>query len=144
MPRTSATRRASYTSSIEQQRPRTCSGMPSRPARRRWFQSCMVNPTTLCPSARSMAATVEESTPPDMATAIILLAIQHSKKHTGKKVPSAHLLCSHRFRGKGHPLFTWVRVRASDHSGGPDWMGTRVRRFLEYGETVPYERGLDA
>src|SRR6476660_5354921 len=45
--------------------------MPSRPARRRWFQSCMVSPTTLCPSARSMAATVEESTPPDMATAMV-------------------------------------------------------------------------
>jgi hypothetical protein len=26
----------------------------------------------LCPSARSTAATVEESTPPDMATAIVL------------------------------------------------------------------------
>src|SRR5579862_4893191 len=45
--------------------------MPSRPARRRWSQSCIVSPMTLCPSARSMAATVEESTPPDMATAIV-------------------------------------------------------------------------
>ena len=45
--------------------------MPSCPARRRWFQSCMVRPMTLCPSARSMAATVEESTPPDMATAMV-------------------------------------------------------------------------
>src|SRR5579872_1422293 len=45
--------------------------MPSRPASRRWFQSCMVKPTTLCPSARNMAATVEESTPPDMATAMV-------------------------------------------------------------------------
>src|SRR5947209_2680724 len=71
MPRSSATRRASYTSSIEQQRPRTCSGIPSCPARRRWFQSCIVRPTTLWPSARSMAATVEESTPPDMATAMV-------------------------------------------------------------------------
>jgi hypothetical protein len=26
---------------------------------------------TLCPSARSMAATVDESTPPDMATAMV-------------------------------------------------------------------------
>src|SRR5512141_2930712 len=67
----SATRRASYTSSKEQQRPCTDSGMPSCPARRRWFQSCMVSPTTLYPSARSMAATVEESTPPDIATAIV-------------------------------------------------------------------------
>jgi hypothetical protein len=31
----------------------------------------MVRPMTLCPWARSMAATVEESTPPDMATAIV-------------------------------------------------------------------------
>src|ERR1019366_1681186 len=70
MPRVSATRRASYTSSIEQQRPWTDSGMPSCPARRRWFQSCIVRPMTLRPSARSMAATTEESTPPDMATAM--------------------------------------------------------------------------
>jgi hypothetical protein len=46
--------------------------MPGCPARRRWFQSCMVSPITSCPSARSMAATVEESTPPDMATAMVL------------------------------------------------------------------------
>src|SRR6266404_2194653 len=71
MPMVSATRRASYTSSIEQQRPWTDSGMPSCPARRRWFQSCMVRPMTLWPSARSMAATAEESTPPDMATAMV-------------------------------------------------------------------------
>src|SRR5712692_3085815 len=71
MPMVSATRRASYTSSIEQQRPFTDSGMPSCPARRRWFQSCMVRPMTLRPSARSMAATAEESTPPDMATAMV-------------------------------------------------------------------------
>jgi hypothetical protein len=31
----------------------------------------MVSPITLCPSARSMAATVEESTPPDIATAMV-------------------------------------------------------------------------
>src|ERR1700733_8820511 len=31
----------------------------------------MVSPMTLFPSARSMAATVEESTPPDIATAIV-------------------------------------------------------------------------
>jgi hypothetical protein len=31
----------------------------------------MVKPMTLWPSARSMAATVEESTPPDIATAIV-------------------------------------------------------------------------
>src|SRR5208282_675950 len=72
MPMCSATRRASWTSSSEQQRPVTFSGIPSCPASRRWFQSCMVRPMTLCPSARIMAATVEESTPPDMATAIVL------------------------------------------------------------------------
>src|SRR5712671_5102276 len=72
MPMCSATRRASYTSSIEQQRPCTDSGMPSCPASRRWFHSCMVSPMMLCPSARSMAATVEESTPPDMATAMVV------------------------------------------------------------------------
>src|ERR1035438_1837355 len=32
----------------------------------------MVRPTTLFPSARKIAATVEESTPPDMATAMVL------------------------------------------------------------------------
>src|SRR5580700_8472159 len=32
----------------------------------------MVSPMTLCPSARSMAATAEESTPPDIATAMVL------------------------------------------------------------------------
>jgi hypothetical protein len=30
----------------------------------------------LCPSARSMAATVDESTPPDMATAMVWVAIK--------------------------------------------------------------------
>src|SRR5205085_9394648 len=56
---------------MEQQRPCTDSGMPARPARRRWFHSCMVRPMMLWPAARSMAATVEESTPPDMATAMV-------------------------------------------------------------------------
>src|SRR5580692_4834721 len=32
----------------------------------------MVKPMTWCPSARSIAATVEESTPPDIATAMVL------------------------------------------------------------------------
>src|SRR5271163_1996413 len=45
--------------------------MPGCPARRRWFQSCIVRPMTLRPSARSMAATAEESTPPDIATAMV-------------------------------------------------------------------------
>src|SRR5215813_2690306 len=79
MPMVSATRRASYTSSSEQQRPCTASGIPARPARRRWFHNCMVRPITFRPSARSMAATVEESTPPDMATAMVSwFGIQHS------------------------------------------------------------------
>src|ERR1035437_5104602 len=71
MPRCSATARASYTSSMEQHRPRTASGMPSCPASRRWFHSCSVRPTTVCPCAHSSAATAEESTPPDIATAIV-------------------------------------------------------------------------
>src|SRR6185312_14392904 len=70
----SATRRASYTSSREQQRPWTASGIPALPASRRWFHNCMVKPMSECPSECSMAATVEESTPPDMATAMVLLA----------------------------------------------------------------------
>src|ERR1044072_7263266 len=60
---------------MEQQRPVTASCMPAAPASCLWFHSCMVRPTTLCPSARSMAATVEESTPPDMATAMVLLGM---------------------------------------------------------------------
>src|SRR5271165_5532204 len=73
MPSVSATCRASYTSSSEQQRPCTgSSGMPRWPAKRRWFQSCIVSPTTLYPCAHNIAATVDESTPPDMATAMVL------------------------------------------------------------------------
>src|SRR6185312_16413850 len=68
---------------MEQQRPRTCSGMPARPARRRWFQSCMVRPTTLWPSARSMAATVDESTPPDIATAIVSAGMGYGCSQSG-------------------------------------------------------------
>src|ERR1017187_8141652 len=68
MPICSATRRASYTSSSEQQRPVAPS--TERPGSRRWFQSCMVRPTTARPSRASMAATVELSTPPLMATAM--------------------------------------------------------------------------
>src|SRR5215472_609580 len=59
---------------MEQQRPWTSTGMPSRPARRRWFQSCRVSPMTVCPWACSIAATVEESTPPDMAIAMVWLS----------------------------------------------------------------------
>lgn len=53
--------------------------MPCLPARRVWSQSCRVRPTTVfretaepAPSWASMAATVEESTPPDMATAMVV------------------------------------------------------------------------
>ena len=49
------------------------SGMPSRPARRRWFQSWRVRPMRSYPWACRSAATAEESTPPDMATAMVLL-----------------------------------------------------------------------
>ena len=41
---------------------------------RRWFQSCMVRPTTVSPRACSMPATTELSTPPDMATAMVRMS----------------------------------------------------------------------
>src|SRR5580658_41977 len=69
MPRDCATRRASYTSSMEQQRPVERS--PESCGRRRWFQSCMVRPTTVSPRPCNMPATTELSTPPDMATAMV-------------------------------------------------------------------------
>src|SRR5579875_3190137 len=56
--------------------------MPSRPARRRWFQSWRVRPTSSWPSARSMAATAEESTPPDIATAITFSGIGRPTHHS--------------------------------------------------------------
>src|ERR1700721_64330 len=59
---------------MEQQRPCTASGIPSCPARRRWFQSWRVRPTRVCPCARRSAATAEESTPPDIATAMVSLS----------------------------------------------------------------------
>src|SRR5579884_3866504 len=46
----------------------------------------MVSPTTLYPSARSMAATVEESTPPDIATAMVVVS---------DMLNSVGLLCSY-------------------------------------------------
>ena len=69
MPICSATRRASYTSSSEQQRPLEAPST-ARSGRRRWFQSCMVRPMTVRPWRASSAATVELSTPPLMATAM--------------------------------------------------------------------------
>src|SRR5579859_272661 len=86
MPRKLATRRASYASSSEQQRPLAWpgtlapSGSPCNCAKRRWFQSCIVSPIrrggpSVCEfelfSARS-AATVELSTPPLIATAVVI------------------------------------------------------------------------
>src|SRR5678815_989037 len=68
MPICSATRRASYTSSSEQQRPVAPSVESS--GNRLWFHSCMVSPTTLRPSRTKSAATVELSTPPLIATAM--------------------------------------------------------------------------
>src|SRR6185312_10229473 len=59
--------------------------MPSRPAKRRWFQSCMVSPITGCPSACSMAATVDESTPPDMATAMVGSDIWNRKSRDSRE-----------------------------------------------------------
>src|ERR1017187_1952781 len=73
MPICSATRRGAETSSREQQRPDPEGAPPSADAssgRRRWFHNCMVMPTTVRPSRTSMAATVELSTPPLMATAM--------------------------------------------------------------------------
>src|SRR5258705_13518910 len=57
-----------------QQRPWTASGTPGWPARRRWFQSWRVRPTRVWPWARRSAATAEESTPPDMGTAMVWLS----------------------------------------------------------------------
>src|SRR5215470_6593336 len=55
-------------SSSEQQR--CCAGpSPCNSGRRRWFQSCIVRPTTGRDCCCKTAATVEESTPPDMAIA---------------------------------------------------------------------------
>src|SRR5262252_6961775 len=68
MPSCSATRRASYTSSSEQQRPVAPSEESS--GNRRWFHSCIVSPTMGWPWRARSAATVELSTPPLMATAI--------------------------------------------------------------------------
>src|SRR5690349_20807648 len=68
MPTCSATRRASYTSSSEQQRPVADSVCNS--GRRRWFQSCIVMPTMEWPCRTRSAATVELSTPPLIATAM--------------------------------------------------------------------------
>src|SRR5579863_9379467 len=54
---------------MEQQRPVERS--PESWGSRRWFQSCIVRPTTVSPRACSMPATTELSTPPDMATAMV-------------------------------------------------------------------------
>jgi hypothetical protein len=43
---------------------------PLRPASPEWSQSCIERPTTSCPSFFKRRAATEESTPPDMATAI--------------------------------------------------------------------------
>src|SRR5205823_12135122 len=53
---------------MEQQRPPRCSS-PAGPFRL-WSHNCIENPTRLCPSSLRMAAAVELSTPPLMATAI--------------------------------------------------------------------------
>src|SRR5215468_2002972 len=55
-------------SSSEQQR--CCAGpSPCNSGRRRWFQSCIVRPTTGRDCCWRTAATVDESTPPDIAIA---------------------------------------------------------------------------
>ena len=45
---------------------------PASPGKRRWFHSCIVRPTIVCPRSRNIAATVELSTPPLIATATVL------------------------------------------------------------------------
>src|SRR2546428_5705525 len=59
-----ATRRASYKSSSEQQLPNDCSPL--------WSYSCIDRPMTSWPCSASSAAATDESTPPDMATTILM------------------------------------------------------------------------
>src|ERR1039458_3384633 len=92
MPICSATRRASYHSSRERRRPHPVGAPPSADAssgRRRWFHNCMVMPTTVRPSRTSMAATVELSTPPLMATAMgdSVLTFGTTVTHSGTTTP---------------------------------------------------------
>src|SRR5580692_1209074 len=69
--------------------------MPCFPARRVWSQSWRVRPTTLAPSSRArMAATVDESTPPDMAMAMVSLS--GMRKLLTSIVPSMRLRCEWR------------------------------------------------
>src|SRR5262245_36722917 len=42
---------------------------------RRWFHNCIVKPTSSWPCSRKMAAAADESTPPDMATAIFMFRV---------------------------------------------------------------------
>src|SRR5918993_5959382 len=63
MPRRPATRRASCRSSIVHQVPNLA--WPSC-----WSYNCIERPSTSCPWSTSSAAATEESTPPDIATAI--------------------------------------------------------------------------
>src|SRR6266496_5645322 len=63
MSRAQATRRASEMSSRVQQR-------PVRPESEEWSHSCIERPMTSCPSSFSRRAATEESTPPDIATAM--------------------------------------------------------------------------
>src|ERR1700683_209170 len=129
MPKCCATRRASYTSSSEQQRPVTCSGMPSCSARRRWFQSCMVSPMTLCPSSRSMAATVEESTPPDIATAMVLgfcmLRADRLRSIHGRQLAQARYRL--RYQGECHvDVFRSVLLAQAEAEAGTRSSGSQA------------------
>src|SRR6266404_1573283 len=80
MPSAHATRRASERSSSVQQR-------PVRPASPEWSQSCIESPMTSCPSSFRSRAATEESTPPDMATAMRIRKIVrdpgNGKRKTG-------------------------------------------------------------
>src|SRR5688572_22224259 len=74
-PSSSATRRASYTSSNEQQRDGSGSPFSSTSIPRRWSHNCIVKPTRSCPCSFKIAAAAEESTPPLIATAIFIKSL---------------------------------------------------------------------
>ena len=70
----SATRRASYTSSSEQQRPVTASGMPSWPAQPPLVPQLHGEANDIVSLARQHGRDRGGSTPPDMATAMVFKA----------------------------------------------------------------------
>src|SRR5260221_13821161 len=65
-------------SSSEQQREGSDSPFSSTLIPRRWFHNCIVKPTSSWPCSFRIAAAADESTPPDMATAIFILGTHAS------------------------------------------------------------------